>query len=237
MPRAQTLGLLSDLAEDQWGLFTRRQAEATGMAWSTLARLAAEGGPVERVAHGVYRLRGAPAVEHVDLRAAWLQLAPDVPSWSRAADTGVVSHRSAAAIYNLGHLAADFHEFTLPVRRQTRRTDVRLHRGWLEPREWTTLQGLPVTRPARIAADLLAEREDPGAVGYLLADALRAGHDHPGDVAASLAPLAARFRLPGNDGSALLRWLLELADAPETKQWLAEATGQGGIVEGTDATR
>lgn len=237
MSQPRPLGLLSDLTEDQWGLFTRRQAEATGMAWSTLARMAAEGGLVERVAHGVYRLRGAPVAEHLELRAAWLQLAPDVPSWERTADTGVVSHRSAATVYGLGHLAADAHEFTLPIRRQTRRPDVRLHRGRLEPREWITLQGLPVTRPSRIAADLLAEREDPGAVGYLLADALRAVYDYPGAVADALAPLAARFRLPGNDGPALLRWLLELTDAPETEQWLDEASGEGGSAEGTGSVR
>ena len=237
MPQPRTLGLLSDLAEDQWGLFTRRQAESTGMAWSTLARMAAEGGSVERIAHGVYRLRGAPVAEHLELRAAWLQLAPDVPSWERTADAGVVSHRSAAAVYSLGHLAADSHEFTLPTRRQTRRPDVRLHRGCLQPREWITLQGLPVTRPSRIAADLLAEREDPGAVGYLLADALRAVDDHPRTIADALVPFAARFRLPANDGMALLRWLLELTGAPETAQWLAEASGEGDGAEGTEQVR
>jgi hypothetical protein len=34
---------------------------------------------------------------------------------------GVVSHRSAAELYGLGHLTADQHEFTVPSRRQTRR--------------------------------------------------------------------------------------------------------------------
>ncbi|HZC26699.1 MAG TPA: type IV toxin-antitoxin system AbiEi family antitoxin domain-containing protein, partial [Actinopolymorphaceae bacterium] len=111
-----TLSVLAELAEEQWGLFTRRQAEATGMAWSTLARLA-RSGVVERVAYGLYRLRGAPPVDHLDLRAAWLQLVPDVPAWERTPETGVVSHRSAASVLGLGHLPADTHEFTLPGRR------------------------------------------------------------------------------------------------------------------------
>src|SRR5262245_51657134 len=98
------------------------------MAWSTLARLAFDAAAVERLAHGVYRLRGAPPVDHVELRVAWLQLAPGVPAWERTPDTGVVSHRSAASLYGLGHLPADVHEFTLPTRRQSRRPDVRLHR-------------------------------------------------------------------------------------------------------------
>src|SRR2546430_10308783 len=89
MPRGVTLEALAEVAEDQWGLFTRRQAESTGMAWTTLARLANDSA-AQRVAHGVYRLRGAPPIEHLALRAAWLQLAPDTPVWQRAAQQGVV---------------------------------------------------------------------------------------------------------------------------------------------------
>src|SRR5262249_59642060 len=105
---------LTDRAEEQWGLFTRRQAEATGMAWSTLARLSTSATMVERVAHGVYRLRGAPRADHLELRAAWMQLAPDVPVWRRDPGTGVVTHRSAAGLYRLGHLPAHRHGFLLP---------------------------------------------------------------------------------------------------------------------------
>jgi hypothetical protein len=35
MARSKNLEALADVAEAQWGLFTRRQAEATGMAWTT----------------------------------------------------------------------------------------------------------------------------------------------------------------------------------------------------------
>ena len=45
------------LSEEQWGLVTRQQVEATGTAWSTLSRKV-RGGALERVAHGVYRVRG-----------------------------------------------------------------------------------------------------------------------------------------------------------------------------------
>lgn len=71
---------------------------------------------LERVAHGVYRLTTAPIPDHMELRAAWLQLAPDIPAWERTSAQGVVSHRSAAALYGLGHLPADRHEFTIPNR-------------------------------------------------------------------------------------------------------------------------
>ena len=130
MPRGTTLEALAGVAEDQWGLFTRRQAESTGMAWTTLARLA-DDNAAERVAHGVYRLRGTPPIDHLALRAAWMQLAPDTPVWRRTALQGLISHRSAASVYGLGHLPADVHHFILPTRRQSRRPDVRLHRARL----------------------------------------------------------------------------------------------------------
>jgi hypothetical protein len=155
----------------QWGLITKQQVEATGVAWTTLARRV-EQGSLERIAHGVYRVRGGGEPDHLKLRAAWLQLEPRVPAWERTAAAGVVSHRSAGALYGIGHLPADTHEFTLPTRKQTRRKDVRLHRGDVN-HDCVTLRGLPVTRPSRIAADLLSEREDLGAVARLIVDALR----------------------------------------------------------------
>jgi predicted transcriptional regulator of viral defense system len=228
MPRGTTVQALAEVTEDQWGLFTRRQAESTGMAWTTLARLVNDNA-AERIAHGVYRLRGTPAADHLALRAAWLQLAPDTPVWSRTAGQGVVSHRSAAALHGLGHLPADDHHFTLPARRQSRRPDVHLHRAELAGGEVTNLGGLLVTRPARIAADLLADREDPGAVAQVLADAFRGAHDRPGAVVGAIAPYATQLGLPRGDGLALLGWLLELIDDPERVAWLEEAHAAEGI--------
>jgi len=220
MPQATTIDRIAPIAEEQWGLITRAQAEQSGVSEATLKRLAAKS-VLERVAHGVYRLAGAPVPDHQDLRAAWLQLEPKVPAWERTWDQGVVSHRSAAALYGLGDLPADRHEFTLARRRQTRRTDVRLHKG--EPGLWTTVHGLPVTRPSEIASDLLADREDPGAVAQIIADAIRGAYDYPGNFAEALAPHAAAYGLRRGDGFALLRWLLELVGDRETSQWLEEA--------------
>jgi hypothetical protein len=212
------------MAEEQWGLVTRQQAVKTaGVAPATFARLASDGSILERVAHGVYHLTGAPLADHLDLRAAWLQLAPDTPAWERRPDQGVVSHRSAAALYRVGHLPADGHDFTLPKRRQSRRSDVRLHQRPLEDREWIDLRGLPVTRPSRIASDLLYDREDPEAVAQLIADAIRSVYDYPGTFADALASHAARFGLRQGDGLGLLRWLLDLVGDPETPRWIDEA--------------
>jgi hypothetical protein len=223
MTRVNTAQRLAQVTEDQWGLITRRQAETAGVPPATMARLTQPGGLLERVAQGVYRLTTAPAPDNLAMRAAWLQLAPEIPAWKRTAAEGVVSHRSAAAAYRIGDLAADRHEFTVPKRRQTRRPDVRLHTRHLTDSEWIELRGLPVTLPARIASDLLYDHEDPEAVARIITESVRAVFDYPGSFADSLAPHAQRFGLRGNDGLALLRWFLDLTGDPERTQWLQEA--------------
>ena len=222
MATSRTALRLADLAESQGGLLTRRQAEASGVSPATITRLA-RSGALDRVAHGVYRFAGAPPPAHQELRAAWLQLAPDTPGWERRPEQGVVSHRSAAALYGLGHLPADNHDFILTGRRQTRRPDVRLHVGRLTDAEWNFLAGLPVTRPSRIATDLLGEREDPAAVAHVVTDAIGAGHDYPSTFAQTLAAHAAHFGLRRGDGVAVLRWLFGLVGDGRARKWLAEA--------------
>ncbi len=219
---SETLRGVARYAEDQWGLVTRRQVEATGLSKATMTRLIKRG-DLERVAHGVYHLRGAPLPDLAELRAAWLQLAPEVPAWKRTVSQGVVSHRSAAVVFSLGHLPADTHDFTIPTRRQTRRRDVRLHLRELADGEWMVHRGLMVTRPSRIAADLLLDHEEPSAVAQLIADSVRPAYDRPAAFAGALAPLASRFGLRRDDGLALLRWLLELIGDPDTDRWVGQA--------------
>jgi predicted transcriptional regulator of viral defense system len=223
MTRDPALAKLSPIAEDQWGLLTRRQAEKAGIPPATLARLTAEGTVLRRVAHGVYRLGGAPPPDHEALRAAWLQLEPDVPAWQRTPEQGVVSHRSAAALYELGELPADVHEFTVSRRRQSRRKDVRLHRRKIGKGQVLPWKGMPTTLPAQTASDLLYEHEDPEAVARIIVEAIRRANDYPGTIAQAIAPHAAQFGLRRGDGLALFRWLVGLVGDPEADQWMREA--------------
>jgi predicted transcriptional regulator of viral defense system len=208
------------LAEEQWGLFTRQQADQRGMAWSTLSRMVATG-RAERVGRGVYRLRGAEPPTQAALRVAWLELAPSVPAWDRNAAQGVVSHRSAAILFGLGDLPADVHEFTLAVRRQTRRGDVRLHRGDVVTGV-VSRGGLLTTDPSRTVVDLLADGADPAAVSTIVAESLDAGYDRPAAFAHRLSAVAHRYRFSG-DGLAMLGWLLDLGGAADRDRWIAEA--------------
>ena len=210
------------LAEEQWGLFTRQQADQRGMAWSTLSRMVATG-RAERVGHGVYRLRGAEPPPQAALRVAWLELAPSVPAWVRSAEQGVVSHRSAAMVFGLGDLPADVHEFTLPVRRQTRRDDVRLHRGDVATGV-VSRGGLLTTDPSRTVVDLLTDGADPAAVSTIVAESLDAGYDRPVAFAHGLSVVAHRYRFSRDDGVGMLGWLLDLAGAADRDRWIAEAS-------------
>lgn len=208
---ARPMQLLLGIAEEQWGLCTRKQALDAGVAPSSLARLLRDGF-LERVAHGVYRVRGGSEPDHLQLRAAWLQLDPAVPAWERLRDPGValVSHASAAALYGVGDLRADIHEFTLPARHQTRRPDVRIHRGEVPERQRIVLAGLPATRAARMIGDLLADGLEPTSVAHITATTLDRVFDYPGDVAECIAPYASRFGFRRGDGSALLDHLLNM---------------------------
>jgi hypothetical protein len=223
MHRSSPLSRIQALAQDQWGLVTRRQLRETGLGPTTVDRLTAPGGTLERVAYGVYQVAEAPVPDHQGLRAAWLQLAPEIPAWERTPAQGIVSHRSAAAVLGLGHLPADQHEFTLAGRHQSRRPDVHIHKRPVSEGEWVTMGGLPVTRPSRIAADLLQEKEDPEAVGQIITEALRRNDDYPRTFAAAFAPHAAAYGFRRDDGLALLRWLLDLTGDPERSRWIDEA--------------
>lgn len=203
---------LSEIAEEQWGLLTRRQAEKAGVGNTSIARLV-DDQRLERVAHGVYRICGTGGPDHLGLRSAWLQLNPEAPAWARLdyPDDAVVSHTSAASLYQVGDLRADVHEFTLPRRRQTRRRDVRLHCGSVTTADRTVLSGLPVTRAARMVADLLADHVEPSAVGQIASEVIDGGLEDAADVAERIAPYATRVGLAPGEGRSALDHLLALA--------------------------
>lgn len=213
-------------ADEQWGLVTRRQLETLGIRPATLARTLADG-TLERITHGVYRVRGAGQPDHVGLRAAWLALDPSLPAWQRLNDPGValVSHASAAELYGVGDLRADVHEFTLPVRRQTRRADVRLHRGRVPHEHRIVLGGLPVTRAGWMIGDLLADHVDPESVARIAAETIDRELDHPSAIADRIAPFAKRFGLGPSDGTGLLDELLTTAGYDRRGAVIGEARG------------
>ncbi len=221
-----TMERIGAFTTDQWGMITRPQLLGTGVSQQTLDRLRAVG-TLETVAHGVYRLSASPVPNLLDLRAAWLQLEPDLPAWERLPQQGLVSHRAAAAVWGISNFSLDWFDFIVEYRKQTRRPDVRIHQRPINPGEWSTVSGLPVTQPAWTAASLLADREDPENVGQLIALALASGggrdelpSNSPAVFAEQLAPLARRFGFKSGDGQAVLEWLVALSGDGRASEWL-----------------
>lgn len=212
------------IAETQDGLVTTSQAVRVGVPRLSLARLA-EAGDVERLAHGVYRVRGANADQHTELRAAWLAADSTRNAAERAADLGhpiVVSHRSAAAVHGIGNMYADRHEMTAPVRKQSRRSDVIVHRADVPRSDITIARGMLVTTIERTLADLARTEPELGDVADALADAYRRSAVDLG----ALAPMldAAARRHGARDGADLLQRMLELRglDASTALEELAQ---------------
>ncbi|MBT8159240.1 hypothetical protein KKI43_02070 [Arthrobacter sp. GN70] len=161
--------------------------------------------------HGVYRVTGTPPSPLDGIRAAWLALDPDrrTSERLRGKDPIAVSHRSAAAVHELGDLEADRFEFTSGTRKQTRRPDTRLHRYELNSGDWTTVDGLPVTSVLRTVADLAASHVDGGHLASVVRDALIRREVDDQQLSAVLRRHAQHYGVRMGDGEALLARFLQ----------------------------
>lgn len=216
---------LADLAAEQWGLVTTAQARSLGVSPQAVARLANQGA-LERMMHGVYRVTGAPPSPLDDLRAAWLALDPARRARERLLDDApaVVSHRSAAVIHELGDLEADQYEFTSGERKQTRRPDIRIHRGQVRKEEWIAIDGLPVTSVVRTVADLAAARVDGGHLASVVRDALTRQQVDDQQLIDVLRHYAHHYGARMGDGKALLSRLLQESGISEPIERAVELT-------------
>ena len=207
--RGDDLGKLSAVAQVQWGLVTARQAVAEGVQRWDLSRLVADGA-LENVGYGVYRIAGAPIVSHLQLRVAWLQLAPGVVAEDRGVQDGVVSHTSAAMLYGAGDFEPERFEFTCPRRKRARRPDIVVHTKDIEEADVDWLDQIPITKPARLIGDLMADRHDGEHVGRVLLDLLGARLATRSEMSASAQPFAELYGLPGASGEKLTTYLMHL---------------------------
>ncbi|MDX3517882.1 substrate-binding domain-containing protein [Streptomyces scabiei] len=217
MTQADVLRALDAGAAGQWGLVTTAQAKLAGLQGVQLLRLE-RSGALESVGHGVYRLAGAPAPEHLRIKVAWLRLDPATPARDRRTDgprTGVVSHTSACAVHGLGGEPGDPVELTVPSRRTTRDETVVLHRAVVNTDDITVVDGLPVTSVPRTVADLLETRADAARVGAFVAEAAARGLVRADELAPRIAGFAGAYGLPAEaSGAELLEFLCARAGRP-----------------------
>jgi very-short-patch-repair endonuclease len=139
--------ILGDVAAAQHGVFTRKNAREAGLS-DTEVRLRIERRWI-RLHDGVFRDASAPATWRGDLLAATL-----------AAGIGsAISHRSAAALYELPGGRDDLIELTCLRWKRTLQPNLVVHESRrLDETDIEIVDGIPVTRPERLILDVASIR-------------------------------------------------------------------------------
>jgi predicted nucleotidyltransferase len=135
---------LFEIAKTQQGYFTSADAKSQGYDYP-LQFFHVKRGNWLRVDHGIYRLKKFPAARHEELMRWWL--------WSRK--KAVLSHETAAALYDLGDLLpSKIHMTVTPDFRKKPTKSLVLHKAMLHESEIEKREGVPVTKPLRTILDL-----------------------------------------------------------------------------------
>lgn len=208
MRRTEALDRITEIAAEQSGYLTTAQAERLGVDRTRLAALAS-GGDLRRVRQGVYAARGIQHAFEPEI-AAWLSFERGRLPWERPkrSPSAVLSHRSAATIWNLGTLIPELPALTVPRRLSSRGRGIEIHTARLGREDWTweRLDGgirVPVTTPARTILDLAVAGEEPSYVERALREADERGLASAADLRTSAA------RRP-RTGPAVRAWLATL---------------------------
>lgn len=117
MDAVESLEIIGEIASQQWGLCTTKQARAEGITPLVLTRLEKRGGLI-RVRHGVYATVGTVMSPALDVKAQWLALRPEMMAADRIhnltfASESVISHTTAAELWGIGDLWPDGIHFTV----------------------------------------------------------------------------------------------------------------------------
>jgi predicted transcriptional regulator of viral defense system/very-short-patch-repair endonuclease len=135
--------ILADIASNQDGVFTTEDARRAGLAKPQVDRRV--GRSWSLLYDGVYRITGAPATRRSDLRAAA----------SAAGEQAAISHRSAAALYELPGGRTDLIELTCIRWKRTVHPGLVVHESRrIDSRDIDLIDGIPVTTPERTLLDL-----------------------------------------------------------------------------------
>ena len=155
-----------DLAEENNGYLTIREAVESGIDSALVAQLASRGS-LERKSLGLYRLVQYPLGPHEQIQEALLW-----PQALRPLAYSVLSHVTALEVYGLSDVNPDKIHISVPVKARLRRktpTWMALHRQHIHPSEITMHDGLPITTAAKAIADSAEMYVGP----RIIADAVR----------------------------------------------------------------
>jgi len=162
---------LFETARTQGGYVTARQADAAGFGASHLSYHVAAGN-LERVGHGLYRLRELPPSPHDRI----VRLVLD----TRGRDDrpqAVVGHATALSLHELSDvMPVKVHLIVPPGWRKPAPPGAVLHRGQVTTAETEDWEGFAVTTPLRTLLDVAREgRLSHEQVGAAVTDALERG--------------------------------------------------------------
>ncbi|GAA1493804.1 type IV toxin-antitoxin system AbiEi family antitoxin domain-containing protein [Curtobacterium herbarum] len=183
-------GRLAEVATQRWGLVTTAQAAAVDVGRNALTRLTSTGVLV-RVAQGVYRMAGAPELEHEAIYATWLALGGATrPATGADVPAVVAAGVTATVLHNIGDFSLEQSDFIVPTRRATR-LPARLRVRALTSAEVTFAESVPTLTVERTIADLVGLSTDRSLVVDTLASAHEQGKfSRPRQLAQYLDPLA-----------------------------------------------
>lgn len=163
--RAERANRLYELAENQQGYFTSADAKSLGYEYPYQHYHVKQGNWI-RVDRGIFRLKNFPAAKYEDLIRWWL--------WSRK--KGVISHETAAAVYDLGDLLPSKVHLTVPRNfRKVVARGVVLHKDKLDESEIERSDGFRITTPLRTTMDLAKSLLDPERLSAVVKDAIQKG--------------------------------------------------------------
>ena len=171
--RREAAKRLFEIAEDQQGFFTTKQAKAAGFAENTHPYHVQAGNWI-REHRGIYRLASFPRGERPDLMLWSL--------WSRnrrEAAQGVYSHQTALSLHDLSDtMPAKLHMIVPKTFRRNSEIPrvVVLHFADLPQSDIGAAHGVRVTKPMRTILDLLEGGDvPPAALRQALREGLRRG--------------------------------------------------------------
>ncbi len=175
-PRQEASQRLFEIAEQQQGYFTTKQAKAAGFAENTHPYHVQAGNWI-REHRGIYRLSRFPVTDRPDL-ALW-----SLWSKNRMEDTeGVYSHETAISLHELSDLNPARLHMTVPVhfRRNSEIPSVLiLHRGDIAESDVQSGPGYRYTRPLKTILDLIeTEAVENNFIGQAIRQAFQRGLIH-----------------------------------------------------------
>lgn len=161
---------LFQIASQQAGYFTARQARDCGYSWALLSHHV-QGGRFLRERRGLYRLQQFPSSPREEVVAAWLAVGPD---------EAVVSHESALDLLGLSDVVPGTIHLTVPRSKRPRHPTpqgVTVHTTTrpLGPGDVVLRGGVRVTAPARSIVDAAQAGTAPEQIVLAVEQAVRRG--------------------------------------------------------------